>query len=341
MKRIMNVVIVLLLLSVFACAQPQPIKVILDTDMDSDIDDVAAMGLLHHFADLGEVEILATVSCSSDKRSIEVVDAINTYFNRPDIPVAVAPEDAPKHAWVLRTDVLSKEFPHDANADNSPSAVKIYREILANQPDNSVVIISLGYLNNLKGLLLSKGDEFSPLTGAELVAKKVSSYYCMGGSYPADEIPSDVKYGNFRPDPVSTAYVNENWPTKMVYTGGGPFAKAIQHGNALKNLFEGNIVRRAYELAKGDSSKNWGHHSADILAVWMAIRGTGNHFHETTFGYNHMDEYGRNTWKTDRDQPNRSYVSDLKEGVSYEEVAALFDAYLARLDVRAGEQNSK
>lgn len=330
MNKIINVLILLLLVWVTACAEP--IRVILDTDMDSDIDDVAAMGLLHHFADLGEVEILATVSCSSDKKSIEVVDAINTYFKRPDIPVAIPKEDAPKHAWVLRTDMLSKEFPHDANVGNSPSAVKTYRKILANQPDNSVVIISLGYLNNLKDLLLSEGDEFSPLSGADLVAKKVSSYYCMGGSYPADEIPSDVKYGNFRPDPVSTAYVNDNWPTKMVFTGGGKFAKAIEHGNALKNLSTGNIVRRAYELAKGDSSENWAHHSADILTVWMAIRGTGDYFHETTFGYNDMDEYGRNTWKTDRDQPNRSYVSDLKEGVSFEEAAAMFESYLSKLN---------
>ncbi len=330
MKRIANVLIFPLLFSVMACSQP--IKVILDTDMDSDIDDVAAIGLLHHFADLGEVEILATVSCSSDKKSIEVVDAINTYFNRPDIPVAVPNEDAPKHAWVLKSDVLSKEFPHDANADNSPSAVKTYRKILANQPDNTVVIISLGYLNNLKDLLLSEADEFSPLSGAELVAKKVSSYYCMGGSYPADEVPKEVKYGNFRPDPVSTAYVNQHWPTKMVYTGGGPFAKAIQHGNALKELPEGNIVRRAYELAKGDISENWGHHSADILTVWMAIRGTGDYFHETTFGYNEIDEYGANTWKTDQDQPNRSYISDLKEGMDYEEVAELFESYLLKLD---------
>ena len=307
------------------------VKVILDTDMDSDIDDVAAMGLLHHFADLGEVEILATVSCSANKYAVEVVDAINTFFDRPDIPVAAPDEGAPQHGWILRGDILAGEFSHDASVENSPSATELYRKTLASQPDSSVVIISLGYLNNLNDLLLSGPDEYSPLSGAELVAKKVQSYYCMGGSYPADQIDPAVKYGNFRPDVASTAYVVENWPTRLVFTGGGEFAAAIKHGNGLKTLSENHIVRRAYELAKGDASKDWGHHSADILTVWMAVRGTGSYFQETTFGYNEIDQYGRNVWKADHDQPNRSYVSDLSETTTFTEVAAMFDSYLSKL----------
>lgn len=330
MNKIIYVLIFQMLAVTLACAEP--VNVILDTDMDSDIDDVAAMGLLHFFADQGEVEILATVSCSSNERSIEVVDAVNTFFNRSEIPVGVPKEGAPKHSWILRGDLLSEEFPHDANVQNSPSAVGLYRKILAGQPDNSVVIITLGYLNNLYDLLISAPDQYSSLGGAELVAKKVKAYYCMGGSYPADnKIPGDVKYGNFRPDPASTAYVVENWPTKLVFTGGGDFAAAIKHGNGLKGLAENNIVRRAYELAKGDVTKDWSHHSADILTVWTAIRGTESEFFENTHGYNEIDEYGRNFWKTDRDEPGQSYISALSEGTNIEEVSAMFDAYLSKL----------
>lgn len=94
MRNFFTLLFSMILFANISCAQP-PIKIILDTDMDSDIDDVSAMGLLHHFADLGEVEILATVSCSSNKGSVQVIDAINTFYNRPDIPVGIPKEDAP------------------------------------------------------------------------------------------------------------------------------------------------------------------------------------------------------------------------------------------------------
>ncbi len=310
-----------------------PIKVILDTDMDSDIDDVAALAMLHHFADLGEVEILATVSCSSDRYSDQLVHAINTAFNRPGILLGAARADAPKHAWALKSETLLKEFPSKAKRKQTMPAAELYRKVLASQPDKSVVIISLGYLNNLKDLLLSSADKYSPLTGAELVAKKVASYYCMGGTYPADTQDSSIYYGNFRPDPASTAYVSQHWPTRLVFTGGGDFAAKLKSGNILKQLPQNNIVRRAYELAKGDVSKDWSHHSADVITVWTAVRGTAPYFKETTMGYNEIDQYGRNTWKTNRDQPNHSYISDLKEGVEPEQVIEAFDAVLSRLSV--------
>lgn len=304
-----------------------PVKVILDTDMDSDIDDVAAMALLHHFADLGEVEILATVSCSSLGSSVQVVDAVNTFYNRSEIPTAVPNKGAPRHSWILRGDVLAEEYPHDADIDNSMSATALYRKTLAGQADSSVVIISLGYLNNLKDLLSSGPDEYSCLSGRELVAQKVLGYYCMGGRYPADEQPGEIKSGNFRPDPFSSLYVALNWPTQIVFTGGGAFSRLFETGNVLKELPEKNIVRRAYELAKGDSSKDWSHHTADVLAVYLAVRGVGSYFVETSFGYNDFDQYGRNIWRADRDLSNHSYISDLNEGVDPQEVKALFNKF--------------
>lgn len=323
MKKILIVIFLHLIVSAMAIADP--IKVILDTDMDSDIDDVAAMALLHHFSDLGEVEILATVSCSALETSVQVVDAVNTFYNRSPIPTGIPNEGAPQHAWALRGDILANEYPHKVNVENALSATELYRQTLANQPDSSVVIISLGYLNNLKDLLLSGPDQYSCLSGSELVAQKVLNYYCMGGRYPADEQPGEIKSGNFRPDPASSSYVAVNWPTPIVFTGGGAFSRLFETGNVLKELPEHNIVRRAYELAKGDSTKDWSHHTADVLAVYLAVRGVGTYFFETTFGYNDFDQYGRNIWKTDRNKFNHSYISDLKEGVDPDEVKELFN----------------
>jgi len=42
-----------------AAAGAEPLKIIFDTDIDGDNDDVAAAAILHAFADAGQVEILA------------------------------------------------------------------------------------------------------------------------------------------------------------------------------------------------------------------------------------------------------------------------------------------
>lgn len=76
-------------------------KVIWDTDMDSDIDDAAALAILHHFADLGEVEILATISGSPIDYSVELVDVINTYYGRPDIPTGIT-QFGEGNSWILQ-----------------------------------------------------------------------------------------------------------------------------------------------------------------------------------------------------------------------------------------------
>src|SRR6188508_472748 len=67
----------------------KPLKVIFDTDMDGDNDDVAAAAILHALADEGRVEILAMGVVSRCPQSPACLDAINTYYGRGDIPIGV------------------------------------------------------------------------------------------------------------------------------------------------------------------------------------------------------------------------------------------------------------
>src|SRR6266508_5631871 len=70
-------------------AAAEPLKVIFDTDIDGDNDDVAAAAILHAFADAGQVEILAMGVVSLCPYSPACLDAINTYYGRGDIPIGV------------------------------------------------------------------------------------------------------------------------------------------------------------------------------------------------------------------------------------------------------------
>lgn len=68
-------------------AAPQPVNLILDTDLGPDYDDVGAMTLMHALADSGQVNILAVLSSNKDERVVPCIEVLNNFFNRPDIPI--------------------------------------------------------------------------------------------------------------------------------------------------------------------------------------------------------------------------------------------------------------
>jgi len=57
------------------------------------------------------------------------------------------------------------------------------RKTLAQQVDASVVISSIGMTTNMRDLVLSGPDSFSPLSGYDLIAKKVKLVVWMDGAY--------------------------------------------------------------------------------------------------------------------------------------------------------------
>ena len=57
-----------------------PLKIILDTDIDSGVDDVGALAILHTLADHQVVEILGIIVTSDDQHAVSCTDAINHYF---------------------------------------------------------------------------------------------------------------------------------------------------------------------------------------------------------------------------------------------------------------------
>ncbi len=100
----------------------------------------------------------------------------------------------------LHRRVARRVSPHRAPDDQEPKAVDVYRQTLAAAPDQSVTIISVGFLVNLADLLQSPADSFSPLTGVELVRKKVKELVVMGGHFPRGD-GAEYNFGAFGAGP--------------------------------------------------------------------------------------------------------------------------------------------
>ncbi len=326
MKRGMILMLFFLLL---LQAKPQPVKIIFDTDMESDVDDVAALAMLHGFSNRGEAEILATISSSLNPWSAPTIDAINTYFGKPDIPVGnVKTFGVYRNSKYAR--IISERYPQDIKlGENAPDAVSVYRKILSEQPDSSTTIVTVGYLSNLYDLMKSGKDEYSSLSGPELVKKKVKHLVCMGGRYPLQEDPG--RWGNFKPDPRAIQFVACQWPTNIIFTAGGAFADSVPTGKILflpenKNQ---NPVSEAYTIFLKSWNRNW-HHSADLIAVYVAVKGHEPFFNLIEKGYNHIFENGTNVWRREPDNPRHSIVAGFSEGINPLEVAAAFDELLVK-----------
>ena len=293
-----------------------PVKVIIDTDMDSDVDDVGALAMLHAMMDNGEVEILAVMVSSTCPETATCVDAVNTYYGRSDLPIGVK-----KGAGVNRdigfVGKVVTQFPQDiGSGTNAHDAVALYRQLLAEHQDKSVTIITIGYLTNLEDLLKSSGDSISALRGIDLIELKVSEFFCIGGRYPSDL--SFQGNGNFEPDGKAIKYVNKHWPGLITYCAEAQYFWDVKTG---AKLLDENMSINPVALAYNEfyDRVTWDilypdHHSSDQIGVYVGVRGFENQYTTCkTQGYFYIWDNGLCEWKTDSVAPLRRICYGLKE----------------------------
>jgi lysophospholipase L1-like esterase len=265
----------------------RPVPVIFDTDMNGDVDDVGALALLNSFMCQGECELIACVANTRDQdlSSGAVIQAVNAYYGHPAVPVGAyqgepgpgtrmtsvlepAPPGAYHGASVVNksayTLAVRKRFAPDFPKDDQlPAGVDVYRKALAKARDRSVVIVSVGWAQNLQDLVQSKGDTVSDLGGIDLLKKKARLTVIMANTQKQD------------------AYLLDKWPTPIVWTT--HVGHVVYTGNALTSTPKDNPVRVAYShffhgKDVDDAPYNpWsgGRQSWDLTASWLGVRGTG------------------------------------------------------------------
>lgn len=249
-----------------------PVRIIFDSDFMTDCDDPGALGMLHALADNGECVILATFSSGLNEWSVPAIGAVNTYYGRGAIPVAGV-KGAGVNIASTYARHLALDFPPGVGAPETVrDAVPAYREVLAAQPDRSVVIVTVGYATNLKNLLASPPDRFSPLDGTALVAAKVIKWVNMGGNF--ERRPGiDATNVNWTRDTASAVAAIRGWPTEIVFNG-REIGHSMRAGARLAQTPPGNPVRAAYEKYFGGTAKD--RHCADPSATLYAVRGLGH-----------------------------------------------------------------
>lgn len=177
-------------------------RIILDTDIGSSTDDLFAMQSLYDCHKEKTCKLLGVNVDRMGENNATITDVMNTYFGLGDIPIGLERNGIkdPK-VWIDYA-----ELPADTNADGSLmfkrsvkdyskllDGYKFYRKLLASESDHSVTIVSTGFVTTLANLLKSKADEYSSMSGVELVKAKVKALYIMGGVF-GDAVEPDYNF---------------------------------------------------------------------------------------------------------------------------------------------------
>ena len=218
--------IVLACLFAASLGQAAPVKLIFDTDMGNDVDDLMALCMIHNLQKRGAVELLAVTITKDHPQAAAFVDAVNTFYGRPDVPIGVVKGGATPEPGKFnllaeaKNEDGSLRYPHDLmSGSDAPEATGLLRKLLAAQPDHSVALVQVGFFTNYRRLLESQPDALSPLSGRDLIEKKVKALSIMAGAFQTVNWDTrHLEYNVVKDVPAAQALV-KNWPSPVVFSG--------------------------------------------------------------------------------------------------------------------------
>lgn len=252
--------------------EKKPIDLILDTDIGSDSDDVGAMMVLHRLRQAGECNLLAVTSSTSRKDSVAIIDVINRYYGA-DVPTGNVKgkkcSEGGTHGMYSRA--VAFAYGSRYIKEEPENAVTVLRRALAAAKDK-VRLVTIGSFANVAGLLKSGADGISPLSGAELVERKVSEMYSMAGNFKG--VTNFYGYEfvaecNVLLSLEDSIYVAENFPRPIVYS---PFELGVKILTGEKLLAGAdNPMKMAYYVHNAGPRESW-----DPVTAYMAVKGEGD-----------------------------------------------------------------
>ena len=228
--------------------------VILDTDICTDCDDCGALAVLFHHCKKSGIKIGAVINDVDNIYGCGAIDAIASYYGMT-FPIGMTTDkgflaDAESRYSRQISEQFSQNFRNKSLTIHP--ALDLYREVLKNAADKSVVLVTIGFLNTAAEILAAE---------PELFASKVRCVVSMAGNF------EDISYKEYNiamQIPAAQSFYN-TCPVPVFFHG---FEIGISFQTGFDALDQKNPVSVAYEL------HNHGHNASfDPAAVDFAFRG--------------------------------------------------------------------
>ncbi len=248
-----------------------PTDVIIDTDMGNDIDDALAFDLAYKAMDDRQLNIIGIVSHKLSPTSVDYIDVLNTWYGYGSIPIArsLTPvynqhqADYTIPVCAMRDKKGRPMWKRSKKGGDIQNPVEMYRRLLAERADSSVVVISLGFGTELAKLLVSGPDAVSPLTGRDLVAKKVKMLSIMAGSY---GVKQRAEYNVVNDIPAMQTVFGQ-WPTPIVQNPFELGKMVMYEGENLDEKFAWTAAHPVVEGFKNYMKMPYNRPTWDLLSI--------------------------------------------------------------------------
>ena len=306
-----------------------PVKIIYDTDMGNDIDDVFALAMLNNLEKRGEIDFLAITLTKDNKYAAPYCQLIDAFYDNPNVPIGAVKDSGCEtfDGKFLRQTLEAKDengdlmFPFFDLANDKTQyydSVELLRKTLASQEDGSVVIAQVGFSTNLARLLDTPGDDYSPLNGRELAAKKVKYLVAMAVNY----VERQKEY-NVIKDVPSAQKVFAEWPTPIFASGFEVGREIHMTGDMMKNDYEYvkyHPVKEAFKYYRGSLDAEqctW-----DLTTILFAARQDRGYFDLSESGEITVDDEGFTTFEPKADGKAKYFKVSREQIVRVQEAFA-------------------
>lgn len=284
-----------------------PRQMIVGTDWWQDSDDVIAMRILCRMHKQKQINLIGVAINATMPFSVCSLDGLLRHYE-VNVPIGVDLKATTYPGFNGYAAGFAKMFHSKYKSnDDAENGVALYRRLLANASE-AVDIVEIGHLQILVELLDSKPDQFSELSGLELVQKKVRHLWVMGGSW-----PNGWEY-NLSLDKQAreaTAKIFKKWPTPITFLG-------FEVGNP---VITGDKLPLSDPLQKVYNGKYHGRPSWDPMTIALAvINDLDKAGYKAVYGKASYDEQsGRNSFTSIENGTHR-YVIKTKPDAWYKKL---------------------
>jgi len=308
----------------------EPVRLIFDTDMGNDADDAMALAMIHALENRGECQLLAVTVTKDNKYAAPFIDLFNTFYGRGDVPIGtvrggVAREDGKYLRQVVTAeDHGQPRYPHKlTDGAQAPEATRVLRQVLAAQPDRSVVVVMVGFSTNMARLLASTPDDLSPLAGTALVRQKVRRLSTMAGAFGAEQVAKRFREYNIVTDLPTAKKVFADWPTPVVASG-WEIGNAIKHpSQSMREDYRyvaNHPLCEAYHYYRGLKNDQ---PTYDLTSVLYAVRPDQGYFDLSPAGRVVVEADGFTRFDVDPKGPHRFLIARPEQIIRVREAQAM------------------
>ena len=295
-------------------------KVIFDTDLGCDCDDVGALCLLLSAEKRGLCELAAVTISSPYSTAAACAGAILAQYGRQDVPIGAL--CSPREAYYPHGDIYSEGVAEAFPCDSKPAsdAVSIIRAVLAGA-DERVTLLATGPLPNINAFLSSGPDKISPLDGVTLAMTKLEEIVIMGGWFePFEGVEMPKPEFNIVNDIPGAVGVFEKSPVPVTALPFEAGLRVYSGGEMVKKYGREKPSSLAYIIhGSGNGRDSW-----DPATALYTVYGCGDVLELSETGKISVAEDGLTTFEPDPHGKHRY----LRRIVTRDELGARIDSLI-------------